>query len=71
MSAVPAVAFRDGARRGGLPRRDAAAAGLPVSEIPMPIDWDFALAETRGEMKAASSSARSTRIGLCESLRGE
>ncbi|WP_063128607.1 GMC oxidoreductase [Nocardia fusca] len=26
-------------------------AGLPLSKIPMPIDWDFALAELRGEMK--------------------
>lgn len=29
----------------------AARAGLPVSKIPMPIDWDFAMAELRGEMK--------------------
>ncbi|WP_194814107.1 GMC oxidoreductase [Nocardia sp. XZ_19_385] len=28
-------------------------AGLPLSKIPMPIDWDFALAELRGEMKAS------------------
>ncbi|MGN2640821.1 GMC oxidoreductase [Nocardia takedensis] len=27
------------------------AAGLPLSKIPMPIDWNFALAELRGEMK--------------------
>ncbi|WP_051164576.1 GMC oxidoreductase [Nocardia testacea] len=33
--------------------RNAAAAGLPVSKIPMPIDWNFALAETRGEMTAS------------------
>lgn len=33
--------FADRARR----------AGMPVSKIPMPIDWDFALAELRGEMK--------------------
>lgn len=26
-------------------------AGMPVSKIPMPIDWDYALAELRGEMK--------------------
>lgn len=26
-------------------------AGLPLSKIPMPIDWNFALAELRGEMK--------------------
>ncbi|WP_127782953.1 GMC family oxidoreductase [Rhodococcus sp. X156] len=26
-------------------------AGLPVEKIPMPIDWSYALAETRGEMK--------------------
>lgn len=35
--------FADRARR----------AGLPVSKIPMPIDWDYALAELRGEMKAS------------------
>ncbi|MFF0531652.1 GMC oxidoreductase [Nocardia amikacinitolerans] len=28
-------------------------AGMPLSKIPMPIDWDFALAELRGEMKAS------------------
>ncbi|MEV0247058.1 GMC oxidoreductase [Nocardia sp. NPDC050712] len=28
-------------------------AGLPLTKIPMPIDWDFALAELRGEMKAS------------------
>lgn len=33
--------FADRARR----------AGLPVAKIPMPIDWDYALAELRGEMK--------------------
>ncbi|MFI1462009.1 GMC oxidoreductase [Nocardia carnea] len=33
--------------------RNAAAAGLPVSKIPMPIDWSYALAETRGEMTAS------------------
>ncbi len=33
--------------------RNAAAAGLPVSKIPMPIDWNYALAETRGAMKAS------------------
>ncbi|MGV9678577.1 GMC oxidoreductase [Nocardia sp. NPDC003482] len=33
--------FADQARR----------AGLPVSKIPMPIDWNYALAELRGEMK--------------------
>lgn len=33
--------------------RNAAAAGLPVSKIPMPIDWNYALAETRGEMTAS------------------
>ncbi len=26
-------------------------AGLPVSKIPMPIDWNYALAELRGEMR--------------------
>ncbi|MEU4311615.1 GMC oxidoreductase [Nocardia sp. NPDC024068] len=36
--------------------RNAAAAGLPVSKIPMPIDWNYALAETRGEMKASYSN---------------
>jgi cholesterol oxidase len=34
-------AFRDNARR----------LGLPVSKIPMPIDWNFALDELRGRMK--------------------
>ncbi|MEU1981125.1 GMC oxidoreductase [Nocardia sp. NPDC019395] len=33
--------------------RKARAAGLPVSKIPMPIDWNYALAETRGEVKAS------------------
>ncbi|MDV6265427.1 GMC oxidoreductase [Rhodococcus globerulus] len=33
--------------------RNATRSGLPVSKIPMPIDWDFALAELRGEMKAS------------------
>ncbi|EME18132.1 GMC oxidoreductase [Rhodococcus triatomae] len=28
-------------------------AGLPVSKIPMPIDWNYALAELRGEMAPA------------------
>ncbi|MFC4372929.1 GMC oxidoreductase [Nocardia halotolerans] len=27
------------------------AAGMPLAKIPMPIDWEFALAELRGEMK--------------------
>lgn len=31
--------------------RNAARAGLPVEKIPMPIDWDYALAELRGEMR--------------------
>ncbi|NMM86331.1 cholesterol oxidase [Rhodococcus sp. SRB_17] len=31
--------------------RNASRSGLPVSKIPMPIDWNFALAELRGEMK--------------------
>ncbi|WP_024795900.1 GMC oxidoreductase [Tomitella biformata] len=31
--------------------RNAERAGLPVEKIPMPIDWDYALAELRGEMK--------------------
>ncbi len=30
--------------------RNARRAGLPVEKIPMPIDWDYALAELRGEM---------------------
>ncbi|WP_054813488.1 GMC oxidoreductase [Nocardia arizonensis] len=29
------------------------AAGLPLEKIPMPIDWNYALAELRGEMKAS------------------
>jgi cholesterol oxidase len=32
-------------------RRNALAAGYSVDKIPMPIDWDFALAELRGEMR--------------------
>lgn len=31
----------------------ARAAGYPVSKVPMPIDWSFALRELRGEMKPA------------------
>ncbi|MEV5647028.1 GMC oxidoreductase [Nocardia sp. NPDC052254] len=31
--------------------RNVAAAGYPLSKIPMPIDWTFALRELRGEMK--------------------
>ncbi|MFW0795963.1 GMC oxidoreductase [Gordonia sp. CPCC 205515] len=31
--------------------RNARAAGRPVSKIPMPIDWNYALAELRGAMK--------------------
>ncbi|BAH33549.1 GMC oxidoreductase [Rhodococcus erythropolis] len=31
--------------------RNATRSGLPVSKIPMPIDWNYALAELRGEMK--------------------
>ncbi|MGK2382530.1 GMC oxidoreductase [Gordonia tangerina] len=31
--------------------RHARSAGLPVSKIPMPIDWDYALAEIEGKMK--------------------
>ncbi|NLG55923.1 MAG: FAD-binding protein [Rhodococcus sp.] len=34
----------------------AARAGLPVEKIPMPIDWDYALAELRGDMKPAYTS---------------
>lgn len=33
-------------------RDRAEAAGYEVEKIPMPIDWDYALAELRGEMKA-------------------
>ncbi|WP_216911790.1 GMC oxidoreductase [Nocardia noduli] len=29
------------------------AAGLPLEKIPMPIDWNYALAEIRGEMRAS------------------
>lgn len=39
----PARVFAENARR----------AGLPVSKIPMPIDWNYALAELRGEMAPA------------------
>ncbi|APE36832.1 cholesterol oxidase [Nocardia mangyaensis] len=31
-------------------------AGLPLSKIPMPIDWDYALAELRGEMAPSYSN---------------
>ncbi|MGQ0847064.1 MAG: GMC oxidoreductase [Sporichthyaceae bacterium] len=31
--------------------RNAHAAGYPVSKVPMPIDWSFALRELRGEMR--------------------
>ncbi|WP_227982056.1 GMC oxidoreductase [Nocardia spumae] len=31
--------------------RNVTAAGYPLSKIPMPIDWNFALRELRGEMK--------------------
>ncbi|MEE4026048.1 GMC oxidoreductase [Gordonia sp. PKS22-38] len=31
--------------------RQARSAGLPVSKIPMPIDWDYALAELNGKMR--------------------
>ncbi len=31
--------------------RNATRSGLPVSKIPMPIDWNYAFAELRGEMK--------------------
>lgn len=34
-------------------KRRAEAAGFDVERIPMPIDWDFALAELRGEMAPA------------------
>ncbi|MEV6276392.1 GMC oxidoreductase [Nocardia sp. NPDC051832] len=38
-------------------------AGLPLSKIPMPIDWNFALAELRGEM-AASYTNGSGALGV-------
>lgn len=34
--------------------------GLPVSKIPMPIDWDFALAELRGEMRPSYTNGDSS-----------
>ncbi|CAM3362965.1 GMC oxidoreductase [Nocardioides dubius] len=34
-------------------KKRAEAAGYSVEKIPMPIDWDYALAELRGEMKPA------------------
>lgn len=33
--------------------------GLPLSKIPMPIDWDYALAELRGEMRASYTNGDS------------
>ncbi len=32
-------------------------AGLPLDKIPMPIDWDYALAELRGEMTPSYTDA--------------
>lgn len=46
-------AFRDNARR----------LGYPVSKIPMPIDWNFALRELRGEMKPSYTNGDGT-IGV-------
>lgn len=34
--------------------------GLPVSKIPMPIDWDYALAELRGEMRPSYTNGGSS-----------
>ena len=34
--------------------------GLPVSKIPMPIDWDYALAELRGEMRPSFTNGDSS-----------
>src|SRR5699024_538618 len=34
--------------------------GLPVSKIPMPIDWDYALAELRGEMRPSYTNGDSS-----------
>lgn len=38
-------------------KRRAEAAGYEVEKIPMPIDWDYALAELRGEMKASYTNS--------------
>lgn len=38
-------------------RRRALAAGYGVDTVPMPIDWNYALAELRGEMKASYTNA--------------
>lgn len=35
-------------------------AGLPLRKIPMPIDWDFALAELRGEMRPSYTNGDSS-----------
>ena len=35
-------------------------AGLPLRKIPMPIDWDYALAELRGEMRASYTNGDSS-----------
>lgn len=35
-------------------------AGLPLRKIPMPIDWDYALAELRGEMRPAYTNGDSS-----------
>ncbi|MDV8001092.1 GMC oxidoreductase [Rhodococcus sp. IEGM 1408] len=36
------------------------AAGLPLRKIPMPIDWDYALAELRGEMRPSYTNGDSS-----------
>ncbi|MDO9355312.1 MAG: GMC oxidoreductase [Solirubrobacteraceae bacterium] len=38
-------------------KRNAERAGYGVEKIPMPIDWNFALAELRGEMKASYTNS--------------
>lgn len=35
-------------------------AGLPLRKIPMPIDWDYALAELRGEMRPSYTNGDSS-----------
>ncbi|KAF4409022.1 GMC family oxidoreductase [Streptomyces lycii] len=34
--------------------------GFPVEKVPLPVDWDYPLAETRGEMKPAYTSGDTT-----------
>lgn len=40
--------------------RRAREAGLPVRKIPMPVDWDYALAELRGEMRPSYTNGDSS-----------